>query len=383
VKKSHARTSLKILGVLATALLPLGIATAASAGPLGFQSELTGPAFYEPSGVVVASNGDLWISNYSGSSGVVEVSPIDGSVIATVPSTITSVQGLALSNQELYYGSDYTSDLSEISVGPDQSTITGNPTILSTVFEYGSLGVNPTNGYLYLLQNWSSPSIQVFNPVTQQIVSTFNVVSTAGLDAYAPGAFGVTSSGDVVTATANEVYVYDSSGNNVATYSTAVSQPGAVTVDPSGNIWVVDQTGDLQEIVDGQQRPIIPNDSGVCNPTGLASSPSGNIWLTDSCSGVQEYITTPQVTGPDTVTGLGATGVGQSTLRISWKSSDAPDTYYVCTASNGATATVHNNSCTLHGFDLHDASNYTVSVTAVDSQGQSDPATMTIQLQAK
>jgi hypothetical protein len=88
----------------------------------------------------------------------------------------------------------------------------------------------------------------------------------------------------------------------------------------------------------------------------------------------------PLVTGPNTVSNLAVATVGHTTLKLTWGSDNSSDTQYVCTASNGASVTVTGNSCSLKGFDLYHSGNYTVSVTAVNSQGQSDPVTLNVQL---
>jgi hypothetical protein len=104
------------------------------------------------------------------------------------------------------------------------------------------------------------------------------------------------------------------------------------------------------------------------------------IWSLDLNQYESELMHSYVFTGPDTVSNLAVATVGHTTLKLTWGSSNASDTQYVCTASNGASVTVSGNSCSLKGFDLYHSGNYTVSVTAVSSQGQSDPVTLNVQL---
>jgi hypothetical protein len=175
-----------------------------------------------------------------------------------------------------------------------------------------------------------------------------------------------------------------------------ISRVDGVALDGAGNIWTADYaSGYIVElspdgtVLNSIDTHITGNWFGGVN-WGLYIDPSGDIWFTNIMQNTVSKLTgsgavpftafVPLATGPDTVSNLAVSTVGHTTLKLTWGSNNASDTQYVCTASNGASVTVSGNSCLLKGFDLYHSGNYTVSVTAVNSQGQSDPVTLNVQL---
>ena len=192
------------------------------------------------------------------------------------------------------------------------------------------------------------------------------------------------------------VEVINVSTGAMSTFATPnISQVDGVALDGAGNIWTADYlSGYIVElspdgtVLNSIDTHIAYGENGT--NWGLYIDPSGNIWFTNVTQNTVSKLTgsgavpftafVPLTTGPDTVSNLAVSTVGHTTLKLTWGSSNSSDTQYVCTASNGASVTVSGNSCLLKGFDLYHSGNYTVSVTAVSSQGQSDPVTLNVQL---
>jgi len=354
------------------AAITSGFATGAGASPIGFQTEITGASIINPVAIASDGNGNLYVADYYGSSGnIVEITP-QGTVLATLGADGVYAQGLTVLNGDVFASASF-GHLSDITAG------------LVGVFTHNVTIGSAFTGDLYLLH--LNGLMDVIDPTTLITITSFSTAATAGANPL-PGQFGVFGDGDVAVGAPNAVDVYNVSGTLVASYPTSVTQPGAVTVDGNGNIWVADLSGDLQEIENGQVQSLISNPGGLCRTIGLTSDTNGNIWMTDQCNnggagGIQEYVVAPRSTGDtlDPVFRVSVSAVGATSLRFTWHSTDDPGTQYVCSASNGATQTVTKNSCVLSGFNLHQTAAYPVSITARNEEGQSGPALLNVELQ--
>jgi len=87
-------------------------------------------------------------------------------------------------------------------------------------------------------------------------------------------------------------------------------------------------------------------------------------------------------TTPDAPTNLATATVGHTTMKLTWNYQTSPTTQFICTASNGATATVTGTSCSLNGFDLYNPGSYSFSVTAVVDGVQSDAAVLSVSVKS-
>ncbi len=378
------RKPLKKLIVLAIALLPLGYATAASAEPggLGFQDPISAPQLNYPTTITTDSNGNLWVNNQmngdsylNGTIQEINISngtPFFGTTIVTNPPS----NGAVVIGNTLYY---VLTDFPGIkSVDLTSQVQTPGPTF---IFPYSNQSlISGPGGFLYL--NTGYNGIFQIDPATLQQTGVVIAVNANSMS------IGATANTIVAPSENYQVSIYNLDGSVLHSYSTTI-YAASVTVDPQGNIWVGDYSGNLQEIINGQLQPAIYNPIEVCDTYGMTSDLNGNIWITDLCGGpgdslrnatIQEYVNNLPVTGPNTVSNLTVASVGHTTLKLTWGSDNPSDTQYVCTASNGASKTVTGNSCSLKGFDLYHSGNYTVSVTAVNSQGQSDPVMLNVQL---
>ncbi len=389
MKFLKSRKSLKKLSILALAFLPLGYATAASAEPV-VSSPYGG--FNQPIGIIYLNNqiivgnwGNGTLQTIDPATGNVgdQVSPIGGSLLgpeqmAQAPNGnlwVTNQQGAAVT--ELHPQSD------------------GTFTVVSTLNT--SLG---PDGITFDVQGNMFVSNQVNHNVEE-----FSLVN--GSYAFQGIAFTLDHTGSSIflSADARTMYVgrwdggvevINVSTGAMSTFATPnISQVDGVALDGAGNIWTADYlSGYIVElspdgtVLNSIDTHITGDLHGV--NWGLYIDPSGDIWFTNVTQNTVSKLTgsgavpftafVPLATGPDTVSNLAVATVGHTTLKLTWGSNNASDTQYVCTASNGASVTVSGNSCLLKGFDLYHSGNYTVSVTAVNTQGQSDPVTLNVQL---
>jgi streptogramin lyase len=379
MKFHTSRKSLKKLSILALALLPLGYATAASAEPV-YQNPiaLTGD---EPSGLTINPAGNplatIWNNNDTGYTQEI----IDN---IAQPATLihTSVVNTVFDSSGNEWISNWaTNTVTEYVGGVAQTPIQ----IPGANFAWGL--AFDASGNLWVT-DFGNKLTEIINGVVQTPIPVQN----------SPMGVAVGQNGNVWVGALSGAQQIQEVVNGVAHTPIQLSiVPVGVAVDGNGNIWAVDgNSGSLQEIINGVPQPVISNPNAVFSfgngydydYVSLAIDSFGNIWIDGGFrySGPGPFIQKitgavyPTATGPDTVSNLAVATVGHTALKLTWGSSNASDTQYVCTASNGASVTVSGNSCLLKGFDLYHSGNYTVSVTAVNSQGQSDPVTLNVQL---
>ena len=385
MKFHSSRKSLKKLSIVALALLPLGYATAASAEPV-FQTPIpTAGALV--TGITFDQSGNPIIGNWNYNSGSIQTL-IDGQLTPPVfagdglgvLSVTTDLSG------NLWVTNYFTSTIQEFINGAPQSPVT-----ISTDGCYFSCnwGITTTPSGEIVVSNPSTfdSNNNLTGTITnlgtpQDISNNAPAIYSASGIAYSIASDG---SGNIWSVDGGQQLTEYVNGAVQQTIALGISSGAfGVAVDPSGNVWVVGlSTGDIQEVINGQAQPVIHNDiRGEIYAIGINRNGQLYIGGGDGDGFIQEVTGAvfPTTTGPNTVSNLAVSTVGHTTLKLTWGSDNSSDTQYVCTASNGASVTVTGNSCSLKGFDLYHSGNYTVSVTAVNSQGQSDPVTLNVQL---
>jgi streptogramin lyase len=389
MKFHTSRKSLKKLSILALALLPLGYATAASAEPV-VSSPVGG--FNQPIGIIYLNN-QIIVGNW-GNGTLQTIDPATGNVgdqVSPIGGSLLGPEQMAQApNGNLWVTNQRDTTVTELHPQSD-----GTFTVVSTL----NTSTSP-DGITFDVQGNMFVSNQLNHNVEE-----FSLVN--GSYAFQGIAFTLDQTGSSIflSADARTMYVglwdggvevINVSTGAVSTFATPnISAVDGVALDGAGNIWTADfASGYIVElspdgtVLNSIDTHIAYGENGT--NWGLYIDPSGNIWFTNVTQNTVSKLTgsgavpftafVPLATGPDTVSNLAVATVGHTTLKLTWGSSNASDTQYVCTASNGASVTVSGNSCLLKGFDLYHSGNYTVSVTAVNTQGQSDPVTLNVQL---
>ncbi len=430
MKFLKSRKSLKKLSILALALLPLGYATAASAGPvhqttidnwqqLPFQTTGAGTGLFGGSaGLYFSQNSnsnDVWLLPTAVLSNPTVDSPV---LIAQNISQTGWDNGIAqTSDGTVYVNSGKSNQITVIPTsGATSSFAVGQGELTQEV-------ISPDGRTLYVADSgdYRSGTGKVW--AVDLATKSSTVIYSGG---YATQALTIDSQGNLFAGDLNSGNIImipaalaqsgtnTTVGNgakliatNVGSYSDGYDSNylTGLAIDSVGNLWVgsydplnnqiaVIPIGDLlnaemtgqtttpQSVLTGDNPVRAVQPIAFLNGKLYAYTWYYGIWSLDlnqyETELMHSYVSVS--TGPDTVSNLAVSTVGHTTLKLTWGSNNASDTQYVCTASNGVSVTVSGNSCVLKGFDLYHSGNYTVSVTAVSSQGQSDPVTLNVQL---
>ena len=370
MKFHPSRKSLKKLSIVALALLPLGYATAASADPVISTFASLPSNQYASVAVNAADN----VFAAAGDS-IYEITP--SGVVSTFASVSRAGVALAISNDGTLYATESgisgqriyqitdAGVVSQLEVQPQNPWgITVLPSgVISVAQGYiGSVTNIDTSGNTSVVSLASLPTSNAINSAYNPMTGSVEV-ATCGIN----GVVAISSSGSpsVISNT-------DTSG---CFYGIAVSSNGSTFVSnySLGTVLKLNDDGSFTAVA-----------TGLSAPAGLSFNSSGDLYVAQGDGTILKIsglgVSANNTTGPNTVSNLAVATVGHATLKLTWGSDNSSDTQYVCTASNGASVTVTGNSCSLKGFDLYHSGNYTVSVTAVNSQGQSDPVTLNVQL---
>ena len=202
-----------------------------------------------------------------------------------------------------------------------------------------------------------------------------------------PQQVAISSSGDIwVTGYgSNTLNQYSSTGT--LKQSITLSNAQGIAIDGAGNVWASSENNILYEYSSSGE---LLQSFSVATPGfniawGLTIDTYGNIWVTgiggtiiNKVIGAAIGVGSKTNTTPDAPTGLAAATVSHTTMKLSWNYQTSPTTQFICTASNGATATVTGTSCSLKGFDLYNPGSYSFSVIAVVDGVQSDAAVLSV-----
>ena len=362
---------MKKFSFLAALMLPLFIATAASAGPV-YENPI-GLTVREPVGVTINPAGNPLATIWNNGTGYTQ------EIINNTAQAATLINTPVIATVFDSSGNEWISNWNSHTVTKYVAGVaTATIDIPGTTSAWG-IAVD-ASGNLWVTDYFAGKLTEIINGVVQSPISVQS------------GAFGVAIDklGAVWVGTFGGAKQIQKVVNGVLQATIQLSiNPAGVAVDPYGNIWVVDgSTGNLQEIINGVPQTVISNpnprtDLTVQSYAGLAIDRFGNIWI-DGGLGSTSFI--QKITGaffnqnttPDVPTGLAAATVSHTTMKLSWNYQTSPTTQFICTASNGATATVTGTSCSLKGFDLYNPGSYSFSVIAVVDGVQSDAAVLSV-----
>jgi len=379
---------MKKFSFLAALVLPLFIATAASAQPAVI-SAITG--LTAPTKILFTANGNGLVSDYTSPGKVTQViANGDSFTVGTVTTptgvtTLTSPEAMAYdANGNLWIGNQF---------GANEGTVTEFTVSASgvltpvTAFQAATYvdGITfDAAGNMYVADQEShvykyAPSGSGFT-----LAATFTVQSN-------PQQVAVASNGDIWVTGAGSSTLNQYSSTGVLRQSIALASAEGIAIDSAGNIWAGSfSTDTINEYSSSGQ--LLQSISMAAVPLNEAWSLTidayGNIWVTDLLGTTINKITGAGVgvrggfasvnTTPDAPTNLAAATVGHTTMKLTWNYQTSPTTQFICTASNGATATVTGTSCSLNGFDLYNPGSYSFSVTAVVDGVQSDAAVLSV-----
>jgi hypothetical protein len=254
----------------------------------------------EPLGIAVDALGDLFVSDANLSSQIVELAPptvfampvdVSGSTATAISASLSGLTagtpyyfrvvasgptGVAYSAYATFTTTSVTPTLTTTAASGVTST---SATINATVNPAGSLGVPA-------FQYSTSPSFSsTITPVLQTLRSNLSQ----------PGALAVDASGDIFVpesyhpsngTSVNSVVEFKPDGTAV-TVATDLNYPTAVAVDTSGDLFVAEDPnflaggqGDVLEILPNQVIKTIA--SGLDSPTSLAVDAAGDVFVADN-----------------------------------------------------------------------------------------------------
>ena len=372
---------MKKFSFLAALVLPLFIATAASAGPVVTTTNLTYGSDTS-SGIGFSSNGTF----YSGTCVSFVCSPNQSSTItSTVGGVTTTIVSSAVSQYltGLSAGANgvyYISGTSTISVAADGSssvvgTISGTARVVAT---------GPNTNAVYAISTTGA----VTNVRTGAVIATNTSLATTY------GQAVVNNNGVLFVSNGNNGNVYSVTPNGaVTTLATGLLGNEAMTLAPNGIDVIVGNefasSSSTAQFVSITPSGVVTN-LGALLPDGAGcidalATYNGNLYVGNECQNYLQLISGLNLAGqaaanttPDAPTGLAAATVSHTTMKLSWNYQTSPTTQFICTASNGATATVTGTSCSLKGFDLYNPGSYSFSVIAVVDGVQSDAAVLSV-----
>jgi len=191
----------------------------------------------------------------------------------------------------------------------------------------------------------------------------------------------VTNFGDAIAA--GTVSRINTANNTVVATTTVGVGPYGVAVSPDGSsVWVTNYgdgiaDGTVSQINTANNTVVATTTVGV-GPVGVAVSPDGSsVWVTNLGAGTVSRIIFP----PQAPSNVSATP-GDAKATISWSAptntGGSPITGYSATASPGGKSctTTTATSCTISG--LTNGTTYSVSVTASNAVGTSDPSVVAV-----
>ena len=367
---------MKKFSFLAALVLPLFIATAASAGPVVTSTNLPFALEDGTSGIGFSSNGTFYSGSYSSITSTLNNAT---TTIVTSP-TYTYNTGLSVGANGVYY----LSSANTVSVAANgSSSVVGS--ISGTV---GVVATGPNTNAVYAISTTGA----VTNVQTGAVIAT----NTALIPLYGSSNQGqaiVNDAGILFMADYGRGIVYSVTPNGtVTTLASGLLEPEGLTLAPNGIDVIV-----AQESTSSSNPAMFftLSPSGVktnlgallpayTNSIDLLAQYNGNLYvgsenlatmLLISGLGLAGRVTN---TSPDAPTNLAAATVSHTTMKLSWNYQTSPTTQFICTASNGATATVTGTSCSLNGFDLYNPGSYSFSVIAVVDGVQSDAAVLSV-----
>ena len=381
---------MKKFSFLAALVLPLFIATAASAQPAVI-SAITG--LTAPTKILFTANGNGLVSDYRSPGKVTQVIANGDSFTVGTVTTPTGVTALGFpeamtydANGNLWIGNQDGGKVTEFTVSASG--------VLTPVTAFQTAGVDVDGitfdaaGNMYVADQGShvykyAPSGSGFT-----LAATFTVQSN-------PQQVAVASNGDIWVTGAGSGSLNQYSSTGVLRQSIALTSAEGIAIDGAGNIWAgSDSTNTINEYSSSGQ--LLQSISMAAVPLNQAWSLTidayGNIWVTGLGGTTINKITGAAVgvrggfasvnTTPDAPTNLAAATVGHTTMKLTWNYQTSPTTQFICTASNGATATVTGTSCSLNGFDLYNPGSYSFSVIAVVDGVQSDAAVLSVSVKS-
>jgi sugar lactone lactonase YvrE len=377
---------MKKFSFLAALVLPLFIASAASAQPAVI-SAITG--LTAPSKILFTANGNGLVSDWTTPGTVTQVIANGNSFTVGTVTTPTGVTALdhpeAMTydaNGNLWIGNQNGGKVTEFTVSASG--------VLTPVTAFQTAGTDVDGitfdaaGNMYVADQAShvykyAPSGSGFT-----LAATFTVQSN-------PQQVAVASNGDIWVTGAGTDTLNQYSSTGVLKQSIALVWAEGIAIDGAGNIWAGSElSNSISEYSSsGQLLQSISMTAAHLNTVwGLTIDAYGNIWVTDITGTTINKITGAAVgvrggfasvnTTPDAPTNLAAATVGHTTMKLTWNYQTSPTTQFICTASNGATATVTGTSCSLKGFDLYNPGSYSFSVIAVVDGVQSDAAVLSV-----
>ena len=383
---------MKKFSFLAALVLPLFIATAASAQPAVI-SAITG--LTSPSKILFTENGNGLVSGYQ-TPGTVTQLILNGSSFTTgTVTTPTGVTALTLpesmaydANRNLWIGNQLgakAGTVTEFTVSA--SGVLTPVTAFQTAGTYVDGITFDSLGNMYVANQGTiagqPPRVYKYSPSGSgfTLAATFIVQDN-------PQQVAISSSGDiwVTGAVSNELNQYSSTGT--LKKSITLSNAEGIAIDGAGNVWASDSIGNILYEYSSSGK-LLQSFSvatpGFHNAWGLTIDTYGNIWVADIVGTTINKVIGSAIgvgsktnTTPDAPTGLAAATVSNTTMKLSWNYQTSPTTQFICTASNGATATVTGTSCSLKGFDLYNPGSYSFSVIAVVDGVQSDAAVLSV-----
>ena len=365
---------MKKFSFLAALVLPLFIATAASAGPISSSPTLDGYVI----GIGLSGPNQVLAVGFS-SKTIYSVNFNTYAPTVITDGTITSLQGPEIfvpvpgTSNQYFVSNELGSAISVVSVSNGVATpVTsfGNQNFVS--------GLAVLNGILYAESQAGGLDEYSLVNGSWTLLKSITTPSTSF------GGMSVTATGNIVIGTSAGLQILSPTGTLLSSFGQSIGQVAGVAVDGAGNIFASSpNTGTVYKY--SQNGTLITTFQVPVGSSAwqIAIDAYGNMFVSTWGTGTVVKFGNAgaafiQNTTPDAPTNLAAATVGHTTMKLTWNYQTSPTTQFICTASNGATATVTGTSCSLNGFDLYNPGSYSFSVIAVVDGVQSDAAVLSV-----
>jgi len=242
--------------------------------PLAYKGSpvTVGSGLVNPVGVAIDPNGNLFIADDQASvnsqPGIVYELPADGSGQGAPVTGLADPTSLATDAAGNLYISDTGNlEIFEMPTDPNASWPTSP--------ELSAIGPITSDG---------AGNVYTFAPGDHTIYKL-----PTGLSGESPFASALNSPAGIAADFAGHVYVSDAGNNNIVKFNpdgssagvlASVQNPGPITVDAGGNLYVVNTAGNLYTIPAGTTTALQVG-SGLTNASGLAIDGKGNIYYAD------------------------------------------------------------------------------------------------------